>query len=100
MLSFSNRIAVFTGGTSGIGLGMSRTFAARGMKLMIADLDEVAQDAAVTEFESAGIDVVGHPCDVSKLEEVQALADRTMDASGAEDSLFNGPIQRLRRDPK
>jgi NAD(P)-dependent dehydrogenase (short-subunit alcohol dehydrogenase family) len=89
MLSFTNRVAVITGGASGIGLGMSRAFAARGMKLVIADLDEEALDAAVTEFESAGIDVVGHPCDVSKLEEVQALADRTMDAFGAVHVLCN-----------
>ncbi|MEC8059186.1 MAG: SDR family NAD(P)-dependent oxidoreductase, partial [Pseudomonadota bacterium] len=40
MREFSGRTAVITGGASGIGLGMARSFAKRGMQLVLADLDE------------------------------------------------------------
>ena len=40
MLDFEGRVAVITGGASGIGLGMARAFAGAGMKLVIADLQD------------------------------------------------------------
>ena len=42
MQEFAGRTAVITGGASGIGLGMARAFAKRGMQLVLADLDERA----------------------------------------------------------
>ena len=83
MRTFTDRVAVVTGGASGIGLGMCRAFAARGMKLVIADLDQAALTAAVAEFESKGTPAIGEICDVSRLDAVQALADRTMATYGA-----------------
>ena len=89
MQTFNERVAVVTGGASGIGLGMARAFAGRGMKLVIADLDRAALDAAVAEFEGKGTPVLGQLCDVSKLEEVQALADRATEKFGAVHVLCN-----------
>ena len=43
MTEWNERVAVITGGASGIGLGMARAFGARGMKLVLADLDEALQ---------------------------------------------------------
>ena len=74
MQDFSGRTAVLTGGASGIGLGMARAFAARGMKLVLADLDDALLKAAEAEFSEAGISVVCQVCDVSKLEDVERLA--------------------------
>jgi len=89
MKDFTGRVAVITGGGSGIGLGIARAFAQRGMKLVLADLDNKALDAAVEEFSASGIEVVGQHCDVSKLEEIQALADCAMDTFGAVHVLCN-----------
>ena len=50
MQEFSGRTAVITGGASGIGLGMARSFAKRGMQLVLADLDEELLRAAEQEF--------------------------------------------------
>lgn len=89
MQTFTDKVAVVTGGASGIGLGMARSFARRDMKLVIADLDDAALAAAVAEFESEGVAVVGQRCDVSDLEAVQALADLTMETYGAVHILCN-----------
>jgi len=80
---FLGRTAVITGGASGIGLGMARSFAGRGMKLVLADLDEELLKAAEEEFTEAGTSVVCQVCDVSKLEDVERLAEVTMDSFGA-----------------
>ena len=83
MQDFLGRTAVITGGASGIGLGMARSFAGRGMKLVLADLNEELLKAAEEEFTEAGTSVVCQVCDVSKLEDVERLAEVTMDSFGA-----------------
>ncbi len=83
MKDFESRVAVITGGASGIGLGMARAFASRGMKLVIADLDGKALDAAVAEFEAADVPIVGQACDVSKLEDLESLAEVALGTFGA-----------------
>ncbi len=75
MQNFDGKVAVVTGGASGIGLGMCRAFAARGMKLVIADLDTNALATVLEEFKAAKVDAVGMPCDVSQLDQVEALAE-------------------------
>ncbi len=89
MQNFEGRVAVVTGGASGIGLGMCRAFATRGMKLVIADLDPEALDRAIKELGSAGVDVVGKSCDVSKLEEIEALAELTLSSYGTVNIMCN-----------
>ncbi len=89
MKDFKDKVAVITGGASGIGLGMARSFAARGMKLVIADLDEAALTAVTEEFKTAGVDSVSQLCDVSKHEQIQALADLAVNTFGAVNVLCN-----------
>ena len=82
MQDFSGRTAVITGGASGIGLGMARAFAGRGMQLVLADLDSVLLEKAEQEFSDAGVAVVTQTCDVSKLEEIERLAELTLERFG------------------
>ena len=89
MKEFEDRVAVITGGASGIGLGMARAFSKRGMKLVIADLDENAMAAAQSEFSARNIEVVTRHCDVAKLEDVEALAQFTIETYGAVHVLCN-----------
>ncbi|MFK7915689.1 MAG: SDR family NAD(P)-dependent oxidoreductase [Pseudomonadales bacterium] len=89
MREFKDRVAVITGGASGIGLGMAQAFADRGMKLVLADVDQGALDTAVAQFKANGIEAIGQHCDVSKLEAVQALAQTTLDTYGAVHVLCN-----------
>tara|TARA_B110000967_G_scaffold24824_1_gene22867 strand:+ start:207 stop:1037 length:831 start_codon:yes stop_codon:yes gene_type:complete len=82
MQDFSGRTAVITGGASGIGLGMARAFAGRGMQLVLADLDSVLLKKAEQEFSDAGVAVVTQTCDVSRLEEIERLAELTLERFG------------------
>jgi len=75
MRQVSGRVAVITGAASGIGRGMAQAFVEAGMKLVVADIDEVALDAAVTELRAAGGDVHGVVVDVTKREHIERLAD-------------------------
>ena len=81
MKDFDGKVAVITGGASGIGLGMARAFAGAGMKLVLADLDEVALDTVASELQTGGADVVTRLCDVSQYDQVEALADLAVDST-------------------
>jgi NAD(P)-dependent dehydrogenase (short-subunit alcohol dehydrogenase family) len=80
---FRDRVAVITGGASGIGLAMARAFAARGARLVLADLDESALSLAEKELAGDGAEVLGVPTDVTQRDRVEALAEATHERFGA-----------------
>jgi len=80
MKAFRGRVAVVTGGASGIGKALARAFLGEGMKLVIADVEALALEAATKDL---GGDVMGVVTDVSDPRSVQALADRVFEAHGA-----------------
>ncbi len=88
-MELTGQVAVITGGASGIGRGIARAFADVGMKIMIADLDDAMMAVTVEELSRRGIEVASQRCDVSKLEDVEALAAATMDRFGAVHVLCN-----------
>jgi NAD(P)-dependent dehydrogenase (short-subunit alcohol dehydrogenase family) len=71
-----NRVAVVTGGASGIGLGVARRFAADGHRVALFDLDAAALDAAKAELEAAGAKVLAVEVDVADRASVAAGVDR------------------------
>lgn len=89
MRELSDRVAVVTGGASGIGLGMARAFAAEGMKIVVADVEEEALAGAVGGLTDAGADATGVITDVSKWESVEALRDHALSQYGAVHVLCN-----------
>jgi len=80
---FRDRVAVITGGAGGIGMAMARAFAARGAKLVLADLDESALRGAVEKLRESGATAIGVRTDVTQLESVEALAAKTRAEFGA-----------------
>ena len=86
---FTDRVAVVTGGASGIGLGIARALGQRGMKLMIADLNEETIESAVRALRVEGFQAEGVRCDVSKLEDVEGLAAETLERFGTVHVLCN-----------
>lgn len=89
MQDFDGRVAVVTGGASGIGLGIARALAGAGMRLVIADLDPEAMAAVEVELAATGTEVLTQRCDVSKLDEVEAVAQATIDRFGRVNVLCN-----------
>ncbi len=89
MREFRDRVAVVTGGASGIGRAMATRFAAEGMRLVLGDVEEPALAVAVDELRAAGADVIGVRTDVSVAADVEALRDQALDAFGAVHVLCN-----------
>lgn len=89
MEQFEGRVAVVTGAASGIGKALAERFAAEGMKVVLADVEPEPLDAAVEAIRSTGADVLGVRTDVSSAEQVQALADATLERFGAVHILCN-----------
>jgi len=82
-------IAVITGAASGFGLEASRIAAARGMRIVMADVQQEALDRACGELAAQGAQVQPFRLDVSKAAEVEQLAAVTLRRFGVPTLLFN-----------
>ena len=88
-MDVAGKTAVVTGGASGIGRGMARCFAKAGMSLVLADIEQAPLDETVAELSQDGAEAIGVRTDVSKLEEVEALAAAAVERFGAVHVLCN-----------
>ncbi|KOV69706.1 SDR family NAD(P)-dependent oxidoreductase [Streptomyces sp. MMG1121] len=85
----AGQVAVVTGAASGIGLAMARRFAAEGLKVVLADVEEAALGKAAAELRAAGADVHTRVVDVGERAEVMELAETVYDTYGAVHVLCN-----------
>ena len=83
MKDLAGKTAVVTGGASGIGRAMVDRFTAEGMNVVVADIDGAAAEATAAELVGAGHRAVGIRTDVSRLDDIRALAEATVDSFGA-----------------
>jgi len=81
--------AVITGAASGFGLEACRIAAARGMNVVMADVQADALERAAAEISALGGAVLAQRVDVSKAEQVEALAAATLQRFGAPHFVFN-----------
>ncbi|MFF0746068.1 SDR family NAD(P)-dependent oxidoreductase [Streptomyces sp. NPDC004111] len=84
-----DQVAVVTGAASGIGLAMVRRFAAEGLRVVLADVEEDALEKAAADLRADGARVLARVVDVSERDSVVALADAVYDAFGAVHVLCN-----------
>ena len=83
MKDLQGKVAVITGGASGIGLAVAEKAAAEGMKIVIADIEEGPLKEAEGELARQGAEVIGVVTDVSDAAAVRELRDRALDRFGA-----------------
>lgn len=91
MQDLKGKVAVITGGGSGLGREFALRCAARGMKLVLGDVDEAGMQETLNQVKAldADIESVTMRLDVSKLEQVQAFADLAKSRFGGAHLLFN-----------
>ncbi|HPU40710.1 MAG TPA: SDR family NAD(P)-dependent oxidoreductase [Microthrixaceae bacterium] len=83
MEQFDGKVAVITGGASGIGRAMADAFAAKGMKLVLADIEPGTLEVAAQELRDGGADVFAVTADVSRFADVERIGEAAMDVFGA-----------------
>jgi 3-hydroxybutyrate dehydrogenase len=93
-MRLKDKVALITGGASGIGKEIAITFAREGAKIVVADLDQKAAAATAAELDAAGERVMGVAMDVANEEQVDAGIDKAIEKFGALDVLVsNAGIQ-------
>ena len=89
MKVFKDRVAVVTGGASGLGRAMALRFAREGMKVVLADIEKAALAQTEKAFTAAGHAVLAVRTDVSNGRDVDALADQAFKTFGGVHILCN-----------
>ena len=98
MIELAGASVTVTGGATGIGLALARQLGALGARLILFEPRAAVLEAAVADLQAQGIDAAGCAGDVTKPEEVEALADFVWERHGRGDLLINnagvgGPVK-------
>jgi len=84
-----DKVAIVTGGASGIGAATLRRFAAEGAHLVCADINDEAGETVVAKLQADGARASYRHCDVSRLPEVEAAVEFALKTYGGLDVMFN-----------
>lgn len=88
-MRLEGKVALITGGTSGIGEATAALFAAEGARVAITGRNRERGDAVVERIASAGGEAIFVPADVRSAEDCRRSVDATVEAFGRVDALFN-----------
>lgn len=89
-MRFQDKVAIITGGASGIGLAVAKRLASEGARIVLADLNEANLDKAVPVVQAAGApDVWPSVCNVGVEAQVEATVNGTIERFGRLDIVIN-----------
>jgi len=86
---FKDKVAVITGGASGIGRGIAERCCQEGMKVVLSDIEDKMLSQTEEELKSTGATVISVLTNVSKVGNIKGLAQKTLDTFGAVHLLLN-----------
>jgi glucose 1-dehydrogenase len=89
MQILADKVAVITGGTRGLGLGIAQAFAAEGATVVVGSRSQQSVDATVNQLSMLGAKAAGKAVDVSQLAQVESLAEYALQTFGKIDIWVN-----------
>jgi gluconate 5-dehydrogenase len=89
LFDLSGRVAIVTGGATGLGLQMATAFAEAGANVVITSRKKENCEAAAQGIAKLGVKAIAVGCDVTKADQVEKLRDETLAAFGRADILVN-----------
>lgn len=88
MQEFQNKIAVITGGASGVGRSLAFALGRRGARIAVGDVDKAAMQQVRMDLAAENIESIVEFCDVTALQSLSDLADKAQAAFGSIDLVF------------
>lgn len=88
MQDFSSKVAVITGGASGVGRSLAFALGRRGAKIAVGDVDKAAMTQVAQDLAAEDIEAVVEFCDVTSVDSLNALADSASENLGGIDLVF------------
>src|SRR4051794_32850541 len=89
MTNDSKRVALVTGGTSGIGLAVTRTLASQGHSVFMCSRSASDVESVSASLRGEGLQVDGAACDVRQVDDIKAYVEAAMSLHGRVDVLVN-----------
>lgn len=88
MKNFQGKVAVITGGASGVGRSLAFSLGRRGARVVIGDVDKAAMEQTLADLAAENIQAVTEFCDVTSVESLNAVADRAAQEFGGMHLVF------------
>lgn len=82
MQDFTDKVAVITGGASGVGRSLAFSLGRAGARIVVGDVDKTAMTDILTALGAEGIEAIVEPCDVTSVDSLNRLADKATEAFG------------------
>lgn len=88
MQDFNNKVAVITGGSSGVGRSLAFALGRQGARIVVGDVDETAMAQLRSDLQAEGIEALVAHCDVTSTDSLNGLADAAQSTFGAMHLVF------------